>query len=74
MESWIKIKAGQQEMEDFYFNVYYYKAIESMLYLEEMAKAAYRRIAQGTDLISDLSTEINLYAMTLQAAMAITEI
>ena len=40
----------------------------------ERAKAAYRRIAQGTDLISDLSTEINLYAMTLQAAMAITEI
>lgn len=26
--------------EDFYFNVYYYKAIESMLYLERMAKAA----------------------------------
>ena len=26
--------------EDFYFNVYYYKAIESMLYLEKMAGAA----------------------------------
>lgn len=58
---------------DFYFNVYYYKAVEAMLYLERMAKAA--GIAQSTAAAvsaPDFSGE-ETYAQTEQSLAALLE-
>lgn len=58
--------------EDFYFNVYYYKAIESMLYLERMAKAA--GITGGEATVYDASLKAQeSYSQTEQSLSALLE-
>lgn len=59
--------------EDFYFNVYYYKAIGSMLYLERMAEAA-GITSEGKSVVSkpDFSGEEE-YTQTQQSLAALQE-